>query len=391
MANNKPLVRKKKHPTKDLYIHSYSKKAFFKKAWNEETINSRGHVYDANGKCLSSPFKKFFNIGENHLSEKSDVVSMIFHHWSEVNLAKKWNGHLCIVFHDGENWINTTSGSFEHDFIELDRLILEESGYTSDFFSYIPEDHTLMFEIIADYDPHVLTEKHKEEIGGEGAVIIGVNDRITGLEVDGWRESIKKVFAQMTSDGTIERIPLIPEVVPSSYFWDPVDEEDVEDFIEELRKNKNTEGVIISIPSIHYKVKLKTDWFIKERYKFQFNTDKTKKIFDDYEDSEEAFLKIPEEFHNEYQKIFDDYLAFTVEYKERLMEAAENIYKAYKTKDTVFGYIDKCNELGDLEKKAMKAFYTNIGLQPCIKDLFMLHYKKFSLVERLTNTKESLC
>lgn len=379
------FVRHTKHPEKDLTLSCYTKAAFYKKKWDAETINARGHVHDSHGNLVSCPFKKIFNLDEHPSTERSHVIDLLDAHWHEVIEYKKWNGHLCIMFHDGTEWVNSTKGSFDHDFIALDRLVIESSGYTDKVLDQIPTEWTMMFEIIADYDTHALTDIHMDEIGGEHAVLIGVNDRTTEKTVKDYRSKILRVFHDLE-----ESPPFIPlgMVVSDGIFIDDLDDEERKEAIAEylglVMERQDTEGSIFFIPSIDYRVKLKNPWFLKKRYIKQFNSDMTKKIFTKYEDCEEAFNKIPEELHPHYEEVINDYFTFIGLYNERLMEAYESVCKGYKTRPEIFSYIDTCPELDDLERKTMKAYLTNVNLHGCMKDVFMVKYRSFSLVDRIS-------
>lgn len=374
------FVKTTKHPSEDLHLTCYTKKAFYNKKWDSETINARGHVYDGNGNLVSCPFPKFFNIDEHPSTERAKVVRLMQRHWDEVLIHQKWNGHLCILFNHQGEWINTTKGSFNHDFVELDRLLLETSGYTSEVLDHINEDYTLMFEAVADYDPHLMTSNHTEQIGCEHAVLIGVVDRTTGKDaVDG----VDRVRDAFRLAGEAE--PYIPS--HKRAFTKYPSRTEVESYLDFLKGATDTEGVIIHIPSIDYRVKVKTTWFMKERYKFQFNADKTRIIFKKYEDTEAAFEKIPEEFHSYYQEVLDDYFKFVSTYKESIMELLEKICPYYLTKEEIKNYVNNNPDITPVSRAAIIAFVYNSGFGVALKDVFIDSYASFSLVDRVNKAQ----
>lgn len=380
----KKLINSRTHPKEDLVLKCYTKSAFYQKAWNDDTINARGHVYDSSGNIVSCPFRKIFNMDEHESTKREHLIDLLNDHWNEVIEYKKWNGHLSIMFNYNGKWMNTTKGSFDHDFVDLDRIVIESSGYKSYVMDEFPINWTLMFEIVADYDKHAMTDEHIKEIGDEHAVLIGVNDRYTGETIPDYREKIIDIF-----DSLEEPHPFIPKgrKVSDDIFIDDLSDEErketIDEYLDLLMERENTEGTILFIPSLDYRVKLKTPWFLKKRYIHQFNAEKTKKIFFEYEDSEEAFNKIPEELHAAYDEVIDDSLKFYGIYKERLMESFESLCKLYKTRIELIDYINSNIDLSDQEKKAMKCFLTGKGLDGIMKDVFIANYRSFSLVDRL--------
>src|SRR5690554_3440455 len=226
----KKFVAQRKHPEKDLTLKCYTKSAFYKKHWTNETINARGHVYDSNNNLVSCPFKKIFNMNEHQSTERSYLIELLNDHWHEVLEYKKWNGHLSIMFNYQEEWCLSTKGSFDHDFVPLDRIIIEQSGYAGEVLDEIPEEWTLMFEIIADYDPHAMTDDHIKEIGDEHAVLIGVNDRTTGKTVSGYREKMLQIFQDVG-----EPFPFIPKArkLSEDIFIDDLSDEERKETIDE--------------------------------------------------------------------------------------------------------------------------------------------------------------
>ena len=58
------LIAVQKHPTEDLWIYNYTKKAQYEGAWTEETLTARGLILDAAGNVVAHPFRKFFNLEE---------------------------------------------------------------------------------------------------------------------------------------------------------------------------------------------------------------------------------------------------------------------------------------------------------------------------------------
>lgn len=93
----KNLIIANKHPEYDIWILSYSPKAFSKQIWDEYTTTCNSLVIDIDGRILARPFKKFINY--------EDVDS------SEINMAQnysvfeKYDGSLIVLFYHAKRMI----------------------------------------------------------------------------------------------------------------------------------------------------------------------------------------------------------------------------------------------------------------------------------------------
>lgn len=365
------FVKKRRHPEKDLYLSCYTKKAFYKRKWDDETINARGHVRDSQGNLLSCPFPKLFNLDEHESVSRTELVRRI-EEGHTLWVETKWNGHLSILFHDGDGWINTTKGSFTHDFVELDRLLMAESGFTDEFLAEVPENWTLMFEIVATYDPHLMTETHMLQLGGERAVLLAVNDRETGRSVNfsAWGEFFEEhgIWTPYA-----DRTDVFTSMTMNDF--------DAEQWIDWIFSLENIEGIIIHDPSDDWRVKLKTNWFIKNRYLFQFNNEKTKAIFLKHVDEEDAFAKIPEELHEKYHEILDTYEDFLDRVYESAMDTLLIIFAQYKTVHTAFHFIDNNPDISPDDRTILKAYACNESdFDVTLRRIFADRFDEFALV-----------
>lgn len=381
----KKYVNHRRHPSKNYELRCYNKKAFFDRHWNEDTIHARGHVYADDGTMLSVPFPKFFNIDENQYSQMTDVSRRLYADFDNIVRARKYNGHLSIMFHDGEEWVNTTKGSFDHDFVALDRLVIEDSGFTEEVLDSIPTHWTLCFEIIADYDHHLLTQRHKEDFDmvNDFAILLGINDRDSGMAVDprNWAPFLNRAI-QDDSGGELffaEEEPL-GDVVEA--FDSP---ESAAAWLEEVKATETfTEGYIFRDVTNDWRIKVKTDWFVYERYKFQFNAERTRNIFKKYYDSEEAFAKIPEEFHNRYSSVLTDFATFLNGIEINMMASMERIHESgLLMRHEIEDFIQSNEKLTVPERSVMMAYIANKGYQGRAFDMFCETYKGFSLVDKL--------
>jgi len=377
----KKLVRKIDHPTLPLTISKYTKTAFHKRKWTEEVINSRGHVHDTNGNLVSCPFTKFFNLNETMGTRKDHVVDLISSHYHEAEVHIKYNGHLGILFNYQGEWINTTSGSFEHDFIKPDRNIIDENGFTPELLDRLPSSWTLIFEIIGEHDPHVMTPIHQQELGRDSAaVLLGVYDSTTRQPVDNYENTILSIWSELGCN-------TYPLFAKKHNFRDlvPVNtKEAIGDFLDEMKKWEDMEGVILHVPSIDYRVKIKTDWFIKHRYMRQFDHAKTKELFVNLFDSEKAFTKIPEELHEAYETFIGQYRTFESSYKNTIMDTGKRIVEAFKTRDLMNHFIDTTTEIKtEAEREVIKSYLNgDSDSDRLMRNIFAENIENFSLIDQ---------
>lgn len=374
------FVRTAKHPSKDLFLQCYTKKAFYKKKWDKQTINARGHVYDGEGNLISAPFEKFFNLNEHHSTLSRIWEDRVCERPDTFYIYPKLNGHLAILFYDGEEWINTTKGSFENEFIPRDRELIEECGFDIEALNDMPKNFTFMFEIIGDHDPHLLTETHKELRGGECAVLIGINS------IDCQDDSYEPLSHEQSNafvDGYDILHSLFDNPVPTTVLeylnMHTVETLNTRMIFDHLKTHESVEGYIIYDSVLKKRVKVKTDWFMRERYKFQFNESRVRNIFTKFGGSEQAYAKIPEEFHEKYDRVIMDFLIYELKTKNSLISGYGNLALMFKTRNEIEIMIDTL-DLTEKEKKNLK----DIGRGRCIDSEIQLEfaecYENFSFV-----------
>lgn len=161
-------VSKRKHPTKDLYIYSYSKTWY--PEWSETLKWARGLVLDSSGTVIACPFKKFFNYGE--IKAEVDNLEKLY---VGKRIQEKLDGSLGILFwYDGE-WILSTRGSFESDQCIKGKEILDRKypGYKS-----LNKSYTYLFEII--YPENQIVIRYNED----KMVLLAIMDPVEMQEVD---------------------------------------------------------------------------------------------------------------------------------------------------------------------------------------------------------------
>src|SRR5262249_9714715 len=91
-----------------LAIYTYTDQCVYDSAWDEMTLNSRGHIFDVQtGECVAWPFPKFFNLGENRQSQADGFA------WDQpYEIYEKMDGWLGILYRHEGRFKVATRGSF---------------------------------------------------------------------------------------------------------------------------------------------------------------------------------------------------------------------------------------------------------------------------------------
>lgn len=170
-------IWKRKHPTKDLWVYKYSKvweiiarknattNREYLESWSELQRMMRGVVLTADGKVVSRPFRKFFNI-EDHNYEVPDGPFTVF---------EKLDGSAIVISRYQNELIINTLGSFESDqAIYAEHLLFERYGHLVKHFE---EGYTYVFEIL--YSDNQIVVKYE---GDPKLVLLAIVNNETGEE-----------------------------------------------------------------------------------------------------------------------------------------------------------------------------------------------------------------
>jgi T4 RnlA family RNA ligase len=196
-----------KHQEADLYIYNYTAKAQYDRMWNEITLACRGLIMDNDGRIVSRPFKKFFNLGEYEGQHRPNTSFEVY---------EKMDGSLGISYLVNGKIQIATRGSFQSDQAKkASTLLYEKYAHCLDKMN---EYHTYLFEIIypenrivVDYggeemlvllaviDTHTGTELPLQDIGFPVVKkYSGINDFV---ELKGLEDNVREGFVIKYSDG----------------------------------------------------------------------------------------------------------------------------------------------------------------------------------------------
>ena len=132
-----------------LFVLKYKNKVFYDNLWNDDLVEMRGRVVDAEGNTVINPFTKIFNRFEN----KTDIDR------NELCLAvEKVNGFMAAMTYvpSIDKVVISTTGSLDSDFVDIAAkhldVLKEKVRKTSTM-------GTFLFEIVDESDPHIIKEK----------------------------------------------------------------------------------------------------------------------------------------------------------------------------------------------------------------------------------------
>lgn len=144
----KKLATKSTDTEKGLVTYKYAKKVMFENLWNAHPalMECRGITFDNEGNLIALPFRKSFNYKENGWWEDVPLNANVYMH-------KKYNGFMaCVSRHNWQGLISTT-GSTKSEFTNIARENLKEEE------SYGALNGSYLYEIVDQFDPHIVNEK----------------------------------------------------------------------------------------------------------------------------------------------------------------------------------------------------------------------------------------
>ena len=137
---------------------NFTRKAFYDKEWNDQTIKSRGLFINHNNRTIvARGYEKFFNESEgSDLKLDSLKRTLIF----PVDAYLKYNGFLGIVGYDkqSDQLIIASKSSNQTDFAQWFKNILKKKMNLDVLKKYVKENNVgLIFEVIDGInDPHII-------------------------------------------------------------------------------------------------------------------------------------------------------------------------------------------------------------------------------------------
>ena len=165
MANN-DLVRVKESGVPGVVACNFTRKAFYKGAWDAQTVRARGLFLDKNtGAVVARGYDKFFNVGQSgapatirDLATEAAREARDNEHYN-VTLRKKHNGFLAIVSTIGGNLVVLSKSGITAYSREAERILRDQIGDAGcERLRRVLADNNLSatFECISRRDPHMV-------------------------------------------------------------------------------------------------------------------------------------------------------------------------------------------------------------------------------------------
>ena len=173
MANN-DLVRVKESGVPGVVACNFTRKAFYKGAWDEQTVRARGLFLDKNtGAVVARGYDKFFNIGQS--GAPATIRNLATEAAREardnecynVTLRKKHNGFLAIVAVISGNLTVLSKSGITAYSREAERILREQIGDAGcERLRRVLADNNMSatFECISKRDPHMVYYSKDEMI-----------------------------------------------------------------------------------------------------------------------------------------------------------------------------------------------------------------------------------
>jgi RNA ligase len=208
-----------------LGVYTYTDQCVFAGAWDEITLNSRGHVFDRHtGECIARPFPKFFNVGEREDTQERRLP------WTEPHdVYAKEDGWLGILYRQ-DGYKVASRGSFHSDGAVWATSLLQDKDL-----SFLPDEATLCFEMIAS-DLKIILDYEEDHL-----CILAAFNRHTGEEYP--RKTVEE-WAKRAGLRVVERYEGMT----------------LRDCLDSAPDLEGSEGFVIRFEG-GLRVKVKTEWY----------------------------------------------------------------------------------------------------------------------------------
>lgn len=286
-------VRKVTDKSHGLEIYCYSRSCAGLESWSDSLKAARGLVFDTNGNQVTYPLLKFFNLDENASAGMEYVKGRLQSDSYEV--YEKLNGHMAILFYHGGEWHLTTKGSFDMEYISKDREVIQ---HIIDNMEQLPEtrrnwyrNQTLIFEMLVEHDKHLLYGNQTEDYGENVGVLLAIKGKGTDLLHQGLVQCANEIGSCV-----VKRI-----------------DKDID--LDSEYDLTGIEGYIVRFVRDNFRFKIKTKWYIENRYLSKLDDKKMLKLFKKYginidkvyDDLQEEVIDIYKDFVNEFEEFCTAY------------------------------------------------------------------------------------
>lgn len=223
-ALNERLVVARRHPSRDLTILNYTERCQYERGlWSPVTLQCRGLIHDGAGTIYARPFRKFFNYGQ----AEAPVLDL----GAPAFVTDKLDGSLGILYGRDSMAAIATRGTFDSD----------QAKWATEFWRRryadltVPDDLTLLFEIIYPTNRIVLDYGDREDLVLLGAVITETGRSLDPLNpaLAFWPGPRAEVFPYSTLAEALSAPP-----------------------------RPNAEGLVVHLPATDERVKIKQEDYV---------------------------------------------------------------------------------------------------------------------------------
>lgn len=264
MANNE-LVRVKESGVPGVVACNFTRKAFYKGAWDAQTVRARGLFLDKNtGAVVARGYDKFFNIGQN--GAPATIRNLATEAAREardnecynVTMRKKHNGFLAIVAAINGNLTVLSKSGITAYSREAERILRDQIGDAGcERLRRILDNNNMSatFECISKRDPHMVYYRDDKMIFLD--FIYNAPD-YDPMPLD----------AAFTVIRTVDPLMPVAESKILAYWWMWENDDDLANIITRMAEkasHEHSEGYVISYGDGRM-AKIKTRWYSRAKW-----------------------------------------------------------------------------------------------------------------------------
>ena len=264
MASNE-LVRVKESGIPGVVACNFTRKAFYKGAWDEQTVRARGLFLDKNtGEVVARGYDKFFNVGQSgapatirDLATEATREAQDNEHYNVI-MRKKHNGFLAIVAAVNGNLVVLSKSGVTAYSREAERILRAQIGDAGcERLRRILDNNNMSatFECISKNDPHMVYYTKDEMIFLD--FIYNAPD-YDPMPLD----------AAFTVIRTVDPLMPVAESKTLAYWWMWENDTDLAGIITRMAEkasHEHAEGYVVSYGDVRM-AKIKTRWYTRAKW-----------------------------------------------------------------------------------------------------------------------------
>jgi tRNA splicing ligase len=265
MMNNS-LVRVKESGVHGVVACNFTRKAFYKGAWDAQTVRARGLFLDKNtGAVVARGYDKFFNIGQSgapatirDLAEEAQRAAKNDERAGRVTIRRKHNGFLAIASVINGGLVVLSKSGITAYSREAERILREQIGDAGcerlrRLLAGMNASAT--FECISKRDPHMVYYRRDK------VIFLDLIRNTAGYDPVEYE-------AASTAIRTVSTLLPVAEGKTLSYGWEWRNADELENVIARMAQKASrdrSEGYVISYGGGRM-AKIKTEWYTRAKW-----------------------------------------------------------------------------------------------------------------------------